>query len=252
MPVGDHVFRHLPDLRELMTPLDQSAMRFSQSKLTEFDAKAEAEGWPAGWRVSNEVREANRQSTLAGRLDQDLWVLAYGSLIWDPAVIVEECRLGALIGWHRSFCMHIEGGRASPETPGLMAALDEGGFCLGVALRIPAKLVDQETEYMWRREMFSGTYRPVFRAVTTPQGPVEALTFVMDRTNIRYVTDLTETEAARRIATAVGQRGTNFEYLISLIQSLAALSIEDEDMERLHALACEYRSEAPEDLRRAS
>ena len=34
-----------------------------------------------------------------------------------------------------------------------MAALDLGGECHGLAFRLPASLVNQETEILWMREM---------------------------------------------------------------------------------------------------
>ena len=241
MPFADHVFRHTPNLRGLITPPDVSEMRFGQDRFAEIDAQAKEEGWPPGWRMEHDAREANRQSVLSERMKRDLWVFAYGSLIWDPAVHVEEYRYGALSGWHRSFCMRLEGGRGSHERPGLMAALDEGGHCDGVVFRIPAALVDRETAYMWRREMFSGSYRPVFLDVSTPQGLVEALVFVMEQNDRRYMPDLSEDESARMIAVAEGGLGPNFAYLDSLVRHLDDLGIGDDDMRRLHATASAYR-----------
>jgi cation transport protein ChaC len=243
MPFPHHVFRHTPSLRGKITPPDASEMRFGQDRFAELDVQAEAEGWPPGWRMEHDARETNRHLVLSGRLTQDLWVFAYGSLIWDPAVQVAEYRLGALTGWHRKFCMRLEGGRGSHERPGLMAALDEGGHCDGVVFCIPAALVDQETEYMWRREMFSGAYRPVFMEVVTPQGPVDALVFLMDRNNHRYAPDMDEAEAARMIAVAEGRLGPNFDYLDSLVRHLDELGIEDNDIHRLHTLSAGCRAE---------
>ena len=244
MPFAPHVFRHTPALRGLITPPDQSEMRFGQEFYAEIDAQAKEEGWPPGWRMADDAREANRRTILKDRFGKDLWVFAYGSLIWDPAVYVEEYRLGTLTGWHRSFCMRLEGGRGSHDRPGLMAALDEGGSCEGVVIRIAADKVDQETEFMWRREMFAGSYRPVFLQVTTPQGLVEALTFVMDRENERYVPNLSEKEAARMIAFAEGGLGPNFEYLDSLIRHLDELNISDDAMHSLHSRAVSLRAES--------
>ncbi|MEO0991716.1 MAG: gamma-glutamylcyclotransferase [Pseudomonadota bacterium] len=240
MPFPPHVFRHTPGLRDLITPPDASEMRFGQDRFAEIDAQAEEEGWPPGYRMDDAEREANRHAVLGDRLTRDLWVFAYGSLIWDPAVVVEEYRFGTLAGWHRSFCMTIEGGRGTHEQPGLMAALDEGGTCDGVAFRIAANLVDRETEFMWRREMFSGSYRPVFLPVATPQGAVEALSFVMDRSNRRYTPELSVNETARIIAVAEGRLGTNFDYLDSLVRHLDELGIQDDTMHRLHVCARGY------------
>ncbi|WP_170610857.1 gamma-glutamylcyclotransferase [Ruegeria arenilitoris] len=241
MPFPERVFKHTPALRGLITPPDSSEMRFGLERFAELDKQAEDEGWPAGWRMNHDDREANRQTVLAGRWDQDLWVFAYGSLIWDPAVYVEEYRRGVLSGWSRSFCMLLEGGRGSHDRPGLMAALDEGGQCDGLVFRIATELVDRETRFMWHREMFAGAYCPVFLEVDTPQGQVEALVFVMDQTNRRYSPHLTIEEAARMIAVAEGGLGPNFDYLQSLVSHLDELDIHDDEMKQLHALSSKYR-----------
>lgn len=242
MPFADHVFRHTPALRGLITPPDASEMRFGLDRFAELDQQAAEEGWPDGWRMDHDLREQNRQSVLAGRMDRDLWIFAYGSLIWDPAVYVDEYRYGTLNGWSRRFCMLLEGGRATHDRPGLMAALDRGTQCHGVVFRIKADLVARETEHMWFREMFSGSYCPEFLNATTPQGPVEALTFVMDQSNHRYLPNLPEDEAARMIARAEGGIGTNFDYLDSLVRHLDELGIEDEEMHDLHARVCRVRA----------
>ena len=44
------------------------------------------------WRMTGKAREANRKETMAGRMDQDLWVPVYGSLIWDPSLNTTELR----------------------------------------------------------------------------------------------------------------------------------------------------------------
>ncbi|MCA0871317.1 gamma-glutamylcyclotransferase [Seohaeicola saemankumensis] len=244
MPFPPHVFRHTPALRGRITPPDASEMRFGQDRYDELDEQARTEGWPPGWRMEHDDREANRQAVLAGRMDRDLWVFAYGSLIWDPAVHVVEYRYGTLTGYSRRFCMLLEGGRASHDRPGLMAALDQGGHCDGVVFRIAAPLVDRETEFMWRREMFSGAYRPTFLQTATPQGPVEALAFLMDRGNRRYAPHLSEDEAARMIARAEGGLGPNFDYLDSLVRHLDELGLEDDDIRQLHLSAQAHRNPA--------
>lgn len=237
MPFPDHVFRHTPALRGKITPPDVSNVRFGLDRFAELDAQALEEGWEPGWRMEHDAREANRQAVLSGRFDQDLWVFAYGSLIWDPGVYVDEYRYATLQGWQRSFCMRLLGGRGSREQPGLMAALDTGDHCLGVVFRIPAEIVDRETRFMWYREMFSGGYCPIFAPVATPQGTIEALTFVINRDGMGYLPDLSEEETARMIAVAEGNLGSNMEYLASLIHHLEELGLEDTDIQRLYARA---------------
>ncbi len=241
MPFAPHVFRHTPALRGHIKPPATSEMRFGQDRFVELEDQAKEEGWPDDWKMEETEREANRARVLANILGQDLWVFAYGSLIWDPAVHIAEYRYGSLAGWKRSFCMRLEGGRGSPELPGLMAALDAGGQCDGVVFRIAANQIETETAFMWRREMFSGSYVPMFLPVETPQGPIQALTFVIDKTNRRYCPDVSVEDTAKIIATAEGNLGTNFEYLDALVRQLKQLDLADDEMFTLHARASAIR-----------
>lgn len=241
MPFPDHVFHNVPALQGLIVAPDKSGMRLGLERFDELDRQAAAEGWEAGWRLEHDAREANRREVLRNRLHRDLWVFAYGSLIWDPAVYLDEYRYGTLSGWHRSFCMRILGSRATRDRPGLMAALEPGGDCHGVVFRISAGLVDQETEFMWRREMFSGAYRPVFETVITPQGSIEALVFVINPDAEAYLPDLPEEQAATMIAAAEGDNGSNLAYLEVLVHRFECLGIEDPAISRLHQQAASLR-----------
>ena len=173
---------------------------------------------------------------LSGRLHADLWVFAYGSLMWDPAIYIAEIRTAALAGFHRAFCLKTHIGRGSLERPGLMVGLHDGGECQGLALRIPANIVDRETDIMWMREMVSDGYAPTFVRVQTPQGTVEALTFVADKGSSRWV-DLDEEATARMIATGVGMLGTNLDYLDTLAGHPVLLGVIDIGISHLHARA---------------
>ena len=143
--------------------------------------------------------------------------------MWDPAIHVVEIRRAKLQGYHRRFCLKIEIGRGSPDKPALMAARDEGGECDGLAFRIPAHAVDRETEILWMREMIGPAYLPVFNAAQTPQGAVEALTFVMDRQDPKF-SDIGFEEAARIIATGTGALGSNLEYFNNLAEASCCCS----------------------------
>ena len=115
-----------------------------------------------------------------------------------------------------------------------MAALDLGGECHGLAFRLPASLVNQETEILWMREMIGYGYTPVFRPVTTPQGPAEALAFVMDRSSPQFA-DVNGAEAAAIIATGRGRLGTNREYFDNLAEHVRLLGIEDDVFEDIRS-----------------
>lgn len=245
MPLSDAVFRHTPELEGLIKDPEISFFRDMEARIREFDAQALEEGRDPDWRLTHEAREATRRALLAGREGEDLWVFAYGSLIWDPAIMTDEIRRGRLEGWRRSFCLHLEGGRGTPERPGLMAALDAdpGHACEGLVMRLPAEIAEEETRILWMREMVAGTYHPAFMPVETPQGEVEAIAFLADPSHDRYCA-LPRRERALRIAGAEGPLGTNLEYLENLLASLEALGIHDEEMHELHEMCLGAKREA--------
>jgi cation transport protein ChaC len=226
MLLPPEAFLHVPALAGKVLDPERSFFRRSRDWLADLDRVARENGYPENWRLSDAEREATRAGVLA-RKGKDLWVFAYGSLMWDPGIHIVEIRAAALSGFHRSFCLKSQIGRGSPDKPALMAALDCGGACNGLALRIPAEHVDRETQILWQREMLAGSYVPTFVAVETPQGGIEeAVTFVINRQSSRYVQLGTE-ETARLIATGCGVRGTCLEYLENLAERLELLGLDD-------------------------
>jgi cation transport protein ChaC len=231
MLLPPEAFQHVPALAGKIFEPEKSFFRLTRERLNDLDRAAREAGYPADWRLTDQAREATRTAVLNGRTG-DLWIFAYGSLMWDPAIHIVEIRTGLLLGFHRRFCLKSHIGRGSRDKPALMAGLDDGGSCTGLAFRVPAKTVDRETEILWMREMIAGTYVPTFVPIETPQGNIEALTFVMNRNSNRYVRlDLEET--ARIIATGRGLRGTCLEYLENLADRLDLLGLHDPDIDEL-------------------
>ena len=64
----------------------------------------------------------------------DLWIFAYGSLMWRPGCEIDGQEMALLNGWHRKFCIRIARWRGT-QNPGLMMALDRGGSCRAVVQR---------------------------------------------------------------------------------------------------------------------
>lgn len=162
-----------------------------------------------------------------------LWIFGYGSLIWNPIFSVEECRRGKVYGFHRSFCLESTLGRGSAKRPGMMLALDSGGACTGVAMRMAASERRAELRLLWRREMMPKSYRPAWIKVHTSDGIVTALTFVAQRQSKNYLGRLSVTDVATRIAGASGLLGTNFDYLLSTCQALERNGIHDPYLQQL-------------------
>ncbi|MDF0601515.1 gamma-glutamylcyclotransferase [Psychromarinibacter sp. C21-152] len=238
----DDPFRHHPGLRGLIEDPDTSFFRNFTTE--EMDARVAEHGVGPGWRHSDAEREAFRQTALAGRRGRDLWVFAYGSLMWNPAIRFEEARRAILPGQSRRFILlDTLGGRGTADRPGVMAALDRdphGPGCHGLAFRIAADRLETETEILWRRERIAPAYHESFLTAETDQGPIEVLAFTADRGADMIVPDLPFDKQVEYAATGTGFLGSSLDYLENLAAHFAELKIDDPDLARLLHAARTY------------
>ena len=171
---------------------------------------------------------ASRRATLAAATSgEDVWLFAYGSLMWNPTFRFTERRIGRVHGYHRRFCLWTHLGRGSPAAPGLMLGLEPGGSCRGIAFRIAGAAVEEETAIVWAREMISAAYVPRWVRVRTSEGPVPAIAFAMNRDFARYAGRLGDAEIAATIATASGSIGPCADYLFETLAQLDELGVYD-------------------------
>lgn len=226
-------FRHHPELRDRIVPAGQSTFR--ELDLAQVDAHAAANGMAPDWRTPDALREAGRREVLEDRWERDLWVFAYGSLMWDPAMEFEEVRRAHTPSYARDFCLWDEGARGSVEHPGLMLAISQGDGCSGLAFRIAADRLDRETFVLFRREMIADAYVPTWLELETDQGPVEALSFAARTGHARIRPGLGLEVQASMIALASGFLGSNLDYLNGVQAQLHELGLEDAYVQALHA-----------------
>ena len=241
-------FAQHPDPRDKIEDPMQSFFRTFQP--SDFDERMQALGFDANWRYSDAEREARRLAFLGPRLAADIWVFAFGSLMWNPGFRFAEVRLAHAPFHARRFCLldtfNFRGSRELPGLmpglmAGLMAGLDAGAGCGGLACRIAAGLAEVEAELLWRREAVAPAYSPRFIAVDTAQGPVEALTFVANHAAQTIAPNLSHQDQVRYLATGRGEHGTSMDYLERIAAQLAVLGIDDPDVARLLADARAYR-----------
>lgn len=232
-------FVHHPALRDLISDPDKSFFR--NFKPSDLDERMKAMDMPDGWRHSDVEVEDARLTYLAGRLDQDLWIFAYGSLKWDPAFKFAEVRRAHAPKHARKFILKDTiGARGTPEIPGLMAALDDGTGCDGLVFRIAKDEAEHESGVFWRRELLGHAYRPAFAKVSTHLGDVEALTVIANHEADVIRPDLTREEQIRYIATGKGFLGTSMEYLENIVAHFEVMGIDDSEVSQLLAGARRY------------
>jgi len=169
--------------------------------------------------------------------DGDLWVFAYGSLMWRPGFEVAEARRARLHGYHRALCVWSWEYRGTRSVPGLVLGLDRGGTCVGRALRVRAADKANAIRYLYRRELSTGSYCPTLKAIRLGgERPVPALAFVVDRACAQYAGKLSVETVARVVARAQGDQGANRDYLLNTVAHLDALGIYDRVLHRVQAL----------------
>ena len=163
----------------------------------------------------------------------DVWIFAYGSLMWDPDFDFEEVRTALLRGYHRAFCVRSEVYRGTPEHPGLSLGLDRGGSCRGLAFRIADANRDETTAYLEKRELVEDIYSWRRVKLTTAVGRIDAYTFIVNRGHAIYAPKQPINDMARIIAGASGGSGTNTAYLANTVAHLDALGIADGPLHEL-------------------
>jgi glutathione-specific gamma-glutamylcyclotransferase len=168
--------------------------------------------------------------------DQDLWVFAYGSLMWRPGFEFAERCAARLVGAHRALCVFSHNHRGTPERPGLVLGLDQGGSCRGLAYRVLAARVTATIAYLREREQVTHVYRETMRSIWlagSPERRVSALCYVVDRGHPQYAGVLTLDEQMRLIRQGHGRSGPNRDYVIETVRALEALDCHDRQLHQL-------------------
>lgn len=168
------------------------------------------------------------QATLASRdLSQDQWVFAYGSLLWRPEFEFSEQRPATLKGHHRALCLWSRINRGTPEVPGLVFGLEQGGSCAGMVFKIPAHQVPGTFQTLWAREMMTGAYHPSWIDCETDQGTVAALAFVINRQAPGYAPTMPVEDLVDIVLRAHGKYGSCFDYVEQTHIALEEMGIHD-------------------------
>ncbi len=171
--------------------------------------------------------------------DGELWVFAYGSLMWAPDFEPARARPVLVHGWRRGFTLRSTQAWGSKARPGLCASLHAGGAVAGRALLIRAAALDTALSGLARRE---AAYLPcTVTGRERGKAPFPMLTFVHDYDHPRSAAGLALAEQARLIAQGVGTRGSSLFYLRETLRQLALDGASDRRAQELLALALKTR-----------
>ena len=170
-------------------------------------------------------------------VDEDLWVFAYGSLMWRPDFAFVERVQARLIGAHRALCVYSFVHRGTPERPGLVLGLDRGGTCRGIAYRVSASARAKTIAYLRAREQVTAVYRESVRPIWLkgdPERRVPALCYLIDRGHPQYAGRLSLEQQLHHVRHGHGQSGANKDYVIETVGALEELGYRETE---LHLLA---------------
>ena len=173
----------------------------------------------------------------------DMWVFGYGSLMWRPGFEFAERQPALMEGVHRSLCIYSVIHRGTWKKPGLVLGLDAGGFCQGVAFRVPEESARQTRKYLRKREQGLNVYqektRPI-KLLDSSGRTVRATSFLVNRTHPHYTGLINFSKQVYLVRNGVGKSGANLDYVLNTVDHLEELEIADPPLTRL-AAALDYK-----------
>ncbi len=193
-------------------------------------------------RLLQSIRETLQQQSA-----KELWIFAYGSLIWNPLFDYSDRCSIIVRDWHRQFCLLAPVGRGTIENPGLVLGLESkaNAYCEGIAYCLPIdENLESELLLLWRREMVVGSYIPTWIQGKNGDRDLEVLTFVVDTKHPVYV-NFSPEKTIESLATAKGSLGSSAEYLDNTVQGLLAAGIEDRTLIELNRLVKRREYQSP-------
>jgi cation transport protein ChaC len=168
--------------------------------------------------------------TCAGQV----WIFAYGSLMWRPGFVFDEALPARLHGYHRALCIYSIVHRGTAERPGLVLGLDRGGSCRGWAFRIEHAKEAEILAYLDERELVTDVYQRKRLPVVTARGRVPAWCYVVRQDHVQYAGKLEEQRLLELVQHGAGSSGRCCDYVVSTVSHLEQMGIADGP---LHALA---------------
>jgi glutathione-specific gamma-glutamylcyclotransferase len=178
------------------------------------------------------------------------WVFAYGSLMWRPDFTYVRYARARLDGYHRSLCHLSNHYRGTDEKPGLVFALDMGGYCEGIAFEVSNADWPEAYALLHEREMSNHTYHEMHLPVRVEDVHVEgelnvvtAMCYVMNHDHGNYAGQLSEDAIVKHVRQGVGKFGSAEDYVRATHAKLKELGIVDQSLDAI-VLKLDHRQQA--------
>jgi glutathione-specific gamma-glutamylcyclotransferase len=156
--------------------------------------------------------------------------------MWRPDFKYLRASRASLEGYHRSLCHYSHHYRGTPEKPGLVFALDEGGFCQGIAYEVADDDWNEVHNILHSREILNDNYFEVKRDIKLiDEGIVLALCYVMNRDHEQYAGHLSRKDLIACIKQGKGSMGQCIDYVRATNAKLIELGIEDKELSAIVA-----------------
>ncbi len=171
---------------------------------------------------------------LADAARGQVWIFAYGSLMWRPGFAHDESLPARLHGYHRALCIYSIVHRGTAERPGLVLGLDRGGSCRGWAFRVERAREPDVLAYLDARELVTHVYRRKRLPVTIAGARVPAWCYVARQDHVQYAGKVDEHRLLELVRGGAGRSGRCCDYVVSTVAHLEQMGIRDGP---LHTLA---------------
>jgi len=154
----------------------------------------------------------------------DVWLFAYGSLIYKADFPFLERRPASIANWTRRFWQGSHDHRGTPQAPGRVVTLigERNATCIGVAY-----LVSPETFASLDVREKNGYLRLATELTLDDGRHVNGLVYIATPTNAAFLGAASEREIALHISGSHGPSGANRDYLLHLADALRQLGADD-------------------------
>jgi cation transport protein ChaC len=214
--------------------LREPALDNPKLPIAAFQSRRVMRAWPAC--TGHHIPRYHGMDPDPAHVAEDLWVFAYGSLMWRPDFPFVERLEARLVGAHRALCVYSFVHRGTPERPGLVLGLDRGGTCRGIAYRVAAAARADTIAYLRAREQVTSVYRESLRPIRLRregEPRVQALCYMVDRGHAQYAGRLSLEQQLHHVRQGHGQSGANRDYVIATVAALEQLGYRETELHLL-------------------